>query len=85
MTYKGSNWTRGELGHDPVRDPAIDCPGCGEPHGYLDYWVPRYVDGKGWNPREITWLCDECIDTAKEEYELHKRKRQNAARTEFTA
>lgn len=85
MTYKGSNWTRGELGHAVERDPSIDCPNCGESHLYQDYWKPRYVDGREWNPAEIHWLCDECLDAARREYELHQRREQHAVLTEFDA
>jgi len=83
MTYKGSNWTRGELGHAPERDPMIPCHECGEEYRYIGYWKPRYIDGKDWIPREVAWVCDKCLETVKAEYELHKKKERNAAITEF--
>jgi len=83
VTYKGSNWTRGELGHDVIRDPSIPCEGCDERYGYLDYWVPRYVDGRDWNPKEVCWICDACLERAREEHELHKRKESHTQLSEF--
>jgi hypothetical protein len=85
MTYKGSNWTRGELGHDINRNPLINCGMCGESYRYRNYWCERYVDGKSWRPDNVEWLCDECMEHVKREYELHKKKRANAQLTEFTA
>lgn len=83
MTYFGTNWTRGELGNVPDENPFIECPDCEKSYTWQGYWKPRYVDGKDWNPGNVEWLCDECLDRAKAEYELHKKKRDNAAITEF--
>jgi len=84
MTYKGTNWTRGELGHDRIRDPSLPCMDCGEKYGYLNYWVPRYVDDRDWHPREVAWICDDCLERAEEEYRIHKRERNHAQLTEWS-
>ena len=85
MTYKNSNWTRGELGHDIERNPLMDCPECNESYRYQDYWQERDVEGKEWNPNKVKWLCDDCIEQAKQEYELHKKRREHSQLKEFTA
>jgi len=83
--YKGTNWTRGDLGHEIDRDPMIDCHQCDEKYRYMDYWKPRYVDGTDWVPRQVAYICDECIEQAKREHELHKKRQRNAQITEWVA
>lgn len=67
------------------RNPSIDCPKCGESHNYQDYWEPRYVDGKDWNPAEVCWLCDECLERMYAKYDRVRRGREHKQLTEFTA
>lgn len=73
MTYKGSNWTRGELGNVPDENPRIDCADCGESFAWRDYWKPRYVEPDDVDPRTATFRCDDC----KERHERQKRRREN--------
>lgn len=73
MTYKGSNWTRGELGNAPDENPSIDCVDCGEPFGWRDYWKPRVVDRDDVDPRTATFRCDDC----KRRHERQTRRREN--------
>jgi len=85
MTYKGTNWARGDLGHDIERNPLMDCDQCGQSYRYQDYWHDRYVKGQSWNPNKVKWICDECIEQAKAEYELHKKRENHAQLTEWVA
>jgi len=64
MTYKGSNWTRGELGHaSPDRNPDIECAGdCGQSFTLDGYWSERYLEPAEIDEHEVDWLCDECVD-----------------------
>jgi len=45
MTYKGSNWTRGDLGAVPEQPDTVACPVCGETYDVAEYWRPRYIEG----------------------------------------
>lgn len=83
MTYKGTGWTRGDLGNVPDRNPHIDCHECGDSYKWQDYWKPRYVEGRDWNPASVHWLCDGCLMAAREDYEEHKRRREHKQLTEF--
>lgn len=79
MTYKGTNWTRGELGHGvPDPNPSIPCAECSDEYRFQDYWKPRYVEPEDATPREDTWLCDECKD-------WERRREENHAVTEWVA
>jgi len=60
MTYKGSNWTRGDLGAVPEQPDTIACPVCGETYDFAEYWRPRYIEGDGTAPPTSEWECDEC-------------------------
>ncbi|ELZ96212.1 hypothetical protein [Haloferax sulfurifontis] len=75
MTYKGSNWTRGELGNVPDENPRIDCADCGESFAWRDYWKPRVVEGdRVEDPRtDEPWRCDDC----HERHERLTRRREN--------
>jgi len=73
MTYKGSNWTRGELGNVPDENPSVDCADCGESFNWRDYWKPRYVEPDDVDPRTATLRCDEC----RERHERLTRRREN--------
>jgi len=85
MTYKGSNWTRGELGNVPDENPSVPCADCGKSFRWRDYWKPRVVDGdrvEEPNDPDEPWRCDDCHDR----YERRTRRRQNNQRiTEWTA
>jgi len=83
MTYKGSNWTRGELGNVPDQNPFVPCFDCGTDFKWQDYWKVRYVDGLDFNLHETALLCDDCLERYREEYDLYKRKQQNASLGEF--
>lgn len=83
MTYKGSNWTRGELGNVPDPNPSIPCQMCEESYAYQDYWKERYVDVENGNPHQDTWVCDECHERARDWLERQKRKRSNQQLTAF--
>jgi hypothetical protein len=67
MTYKGSNWTRGDLGAVPEQDPNVACPACGRTYDFEDYWKPRYVDADGPTPPTSDWECDECRSVTEAE------------------
>lgn len=72
MTYKGSNWTRGELGHVPDENPVIECKDCGESFGWRDYWKERI------NRPEDPFLCDSCLN------ERVRRQRREENNQEIT-
>jgi len=76
MTYKGSNWTRGELGNVPDPNPLIDCSECGESHGWQDYWYERYVEAEDKNAHEDEFVCDSCNEE-REKLEQKKMNNQN--------
>lgn len=78
MTYKGSNWTRGELGH-PAPDPnaPVPCHGCGRDYPFRGYWKERVIEGERVeDPHEEQWRCDRC-------HEIHERRRANQSLAEF--
>jgi hypothetical protein len=79
MTYKGSNWTRGELGHDIDRNPNIPCEICGRSFGCMEYWKPRW---EGFEPDTNESRCDECQERADE---MHEKLENNQRITEFIA
>jgi hypothetical protein len=85
MSYKGTGWTRGDLGIVPDRNPSIACHECGSEHRYQEYWKPRYVDGMDWNPADVCWLCDACLNGAYREYDRVRRGRDHRQLTEFTS
>jgi len=72
MTYKGSNWTRGELGNVPDPNPLIDCSECGVPYAWQDYWYERYVEAEDKNAYEDEFVCDSC----EEQKKRHERRRK---------
>jgi hypothetical protein len=78
MTYKGSNWTRGELGNVPDTNPTLACDGpCGRSWSFKDYWDGRWQLG---DPATATMLCDECLSEA---IDYHDRKTKNKEITEW--
>lgn len=81
--YKGTGWTRGDLGNVPDRDPLLACHECETEHRYQDYWKPRYVKDRDWNPADMYWLCDACLNEMYREYDRARRRRSNAQLTEF--
>lgn len=84
MTYKGTNWTRGELGHAPPDpNPSIPCVQCDTGYNFQDYWEPRYVEPDGVDPHAVAWVCDECIERAKAELRIHKNKQDHRQLGEF--
>ena len=85
MTYKDTGWTRDDLGNVPDRDPLLACHACGNEHHYQDYWKPRYVDGRDWNPAEVYWLCDACLNEAYREYDRVRRGRNHRQLTAFAS
>jgi RNase P subunit RPR2 len=75
--YKGTGWTRGDLGNVPDPNPNVACHECGAEHRYKDYWKQRYVENRDWNPAAVYWLCDECLDQMYAEYDRVKRGREH--------
>jgi len=77
VTYKGSNWTRGELGNVPDRNPSVDCADCGEGFDWRDYWKPRVVDGdRVENPNsDEPWRCDDCHEYHERQTRRHENNR----------
>lgn len=67
------------------RNPSIDCHECGNSHKYQNYWEGRYVDGYDWNPAEIYWLCDDCLDEMYAWYERRAAERNHRTLTEWSA
>jgi len=67
MTFRGSNWTRGELGAVPEQDEYIACADCGDEYHFQDYWVPRYLSGSNHTDDIREWYCDECADKSRQE------------------
>lgn len=61
------------------------CHECGESYNYRDYWEQRYVEGMDWNPADIHWLCDECLEEMYEWYRRRKTEREHQTLTEFVA
>jgi len=66
------------------RNPSIDCPECGESYGYKEYWMPRYVDGVECHPRQLRWICDDCLDEMYEWYEDRVAEREHVTLTEWS-
>jgi len=66
------------------RNPSVACHQCGESHNYRDYWQERYVEGYSWNPAEMYWLCDVCLDEMYEWYENRRREREHKTLTEWS-
>lgn len=76
--YKGTGWTRGDLGNVPDPNPFIDCHDCGESYKWQDYWKPRVVEGDRVdepNDPDEPWRCDSC----HERHERETRRRKNNA------
>jgi hypothetical protein len=73
------NERRGEVD----RNPFIDCAGCEESHLYQDYWEERYVEGKDWNPAQVSWFCDECMAKFYEWYYTQKKTESHKTLTEW--
>jgi hypothetical protein len=69
----------------PDPNPLIACHECAKEHRYKDYWKPRYVEDKGWNPADVFWLCDECLDEMYRVYDRVRRGRNHTQLTEFNA
>lgn len=65
--YKGSNWTRGDLGAEPEQPSHIDCADCGEAYSFEEYWTPRYIDTDEPTPPADEWVCDDCAERSKHE------------------
>lgn len=61
----------------------MDCHKCGDSYNYQDYWEDRYVDGYDWNPAEVYWLCDECLDEMYAWYERRAAERDHRTLTEW--
>lgn len=80
MTYKGSNWTRGELGHpEPDPNEPLPCRDCGRDFPFQDYWKPRVIDGdRVDDPHKEPWRCDRC-------HRIHERRENNQKITEWSA
>ena len=81
MMYKGSNWTRGELGHERPADPSVPCAVCESHYKVNNDWGPRYIDNDQHEPDG--WVCDECIERARQEYDLAKKERNHKNLQEF--
>jgi uncharacterized protein YlaI len=62
MTYKGSNWTRGELGNVPDRNPTVHCAEetCDRSEQAKDLTDDWQLE----NDPEIPVLCPECKERA---------------------
>ena len=75
MTYKGSNWTRGELGNVPDPNPYVPCASCEQQFKWRDYWQSRVLDGDRVDDpnSDEPWRCDEC----HERHERLTRRREN--------
>ena len=75
------NERRGEVD----RNPSMSCQrdGCDNSYWYKDYWEKRYVEGKDWNPADILWLCDECLEEMYAEYRLAKRADNHKTLAEY--
>jgi hypothetical protein len=86
MTYKGSNWTRGELGHAPP-DPSTITIDCAEPTCDKTTTADN-LPGK-WqadnNPNHVI-LCPTCKThtPGKEQTPLEVRKKTNEKITEWS-
>jgi len=84
VTYKGSNWTRGELGNVPDPNPSIDCADCDESFDFRDYWKPRVIEGdRVENPNDPDgepWRCDDCHERHER---LTRRREKNQELTAF--
>jgi len=67
------------------RNPSMPCQrnGCDNSYYYQEYWERRYVDGKDWNPAEVLWICDECLDAIYAEYSRRKRADEHKTLEEF--
>ena len=80
MTYKGSSWTRGDLGGGPDYNPGIACHDCGERFPWLDYWKPRVLEGDRVDSPESgePWRCDHC-------HRVEERRQKNVALDCFIA
>jgi hypothetical protein len=78
MTYKGSNWTRGELGNVPDPDPTIRCdePTCDA--------ATNTQDSDGWlkdaNP-EVPLLCPDCRESVSDIKKTPTDERREQNRT----
>lgn len=84
MTYKGTGWTRGDLGNVPDRNPFISCAECGESFKWQGYWEPRIVDGDRVDAphSDEPWLCDDCHER---QARLTRRRENNQKITEWCA
>jgi len=71
-------------GARPDPNPSIKCPDCGQRYKFDDYWAERYVSDKSWNPREVRWICDECLEEMYEWYERRRRGREHKQLTEWS-
>jgi hypothetical protein len=67
MTFKGSNWTRGDLGAEPEQDEYIACAECGDEYNFREYWVPRYLEGDDRTDDVREWYCDDCSTQSRHE------------------
>jgi len=66
------------------RNPSIDCDECDQSYYYQDYWQERYVEGKGWDPHKVHWLCDDCLDSMYEWYNTRKREEEHKTLQEWS-
>jgi len=67
MTFRGSNWTRGDLGAVPEQVELIACADCGDEFDFEGYWVPRYLAGGDRTDDIREWYCDDCADRSRHE------------------
>lgn len=68
------------------RNPHMSCHAddCDNSYNYQDYWEDRYVKNKDWNPAEIKWLCDECLEEMYAEYRRYKRRENHKTLSEWS-
>lgn len=83
MTYKGTGWTRGDLGNVPDRNPWIECNGCDRRERYQSLKDDDWEDWQKPSDPDVPLLCPECKDGSVGVKSVEERRKSNRSITEW--